>query len=372
MLEPTACRERQRRVVAVMQRLRLDQLLLTRPEHVQYLTGFRPHRLMVAAVVLEPNGWCTLVAPNQAPTSAAADQVLVFPAQFLATLRQDQMRAAAETLAGSDVARTKGSGSLRIGIEGSQGAEHPRQALASGRSVEWVDIEPELWELRRKKDRDELLLIRRAIECTHAMYARARELLRPGISELQVYGELHSAAVQCAAEPLLDLGNDFQCNSPGGPPRPRIAEAGELYILDLGVSYRGYYSDNCRTFAFEPPSDLQQHAWEAIIAVLNMVERSVRPGVRCREIYREAKSMLDAVHPDAFFHHLGHGIGLYPHEAPHLNPHWNDRFQEGEVFTAEPGLYWPALRAGIRIEDDYLVTADGVERLSLSPRELFP
>ena len=71
-----------------------------------------------------------------------------------------------------------------------------------------------------------------------------------------------------------------------------------------------------------------------------------------------------------FNHHLGHGIGLFPHEAPHLNPNWDDTFQEGETFTAEPGLYAPELRAGMRIENNYLVTHDGVECLTDFPLEL--
>jgi Xaa-Pro aminopeptidase len=71
-----------------------------------------------------------------------------------------------------------------------------------------------------------------------------------------------------------------------------------------------------------------------------------------------------------FNHHLGHGIGLFPHEAPHLNPHWDDTLEVGEVFAAEPGLYAPELKAGMRIENDYLVTATGVELLSDFPLEL--
>jgi Xaa-Pro aminopeptidase len=69
---------------------------------------------------------------------------------------------------------------------------------------------------------------------------------------------------------------------------------------------------------------------------------------------------------------LGHGIGLFPHEGPHLNPslEWDDLFEEGDVFTVEPGLYTPAMRAGIRLENDYLVTATGVELLSNFPLEL--
>jgi Xaa-Pro aminopeptidase len=58
------------------------------------------------------------------------------------------------------------------------------------------------------------------------------------------------------------------------------------------------------------------------------------------------------------------------HETPRLNPHWDDTFEIGDVFTAEPGLYGEDLRAGIRVENDYLVTSSGVERLSHFPPEL--
>jgi len=68
--------------------------------------------------------------------------------------------------------------------------------------------------------------------------------------------------------------------------------------------------------------------------------------------------------------HLGHGIGLFPHEAPHLNPAWDDVLQEGEVIAVEPALYDPVLRTGLRLENDYLVTADGLELLSPFPLDL--
>ncbi len=106
------------------------------------------------------------------------------------------------------------------------------------------------------------------------------------------------------------------------------------------------------------------------MGVLAHVEKNVRPGYSCKALFNEAKAMLDDYAKDAFFHHLGHGIGLFPHEAPHLNSSWDDTFQEGEVFTAEPGLYTPGLKAGIRIEEDYLVTTNGVEKLTRFPTEL--
>lgn len=367
-LDVDCCRERQRALLGVLERLKADRAVIARPEHVQYLTGFRPHRLMCAALSLDSNGHCLLVSPNCPPDAAAADAVVTFPAQYHATLRQEQALAAAETLGKAlgerQVAR-------RLAVEYRCFGSHLRQATIGAADVELVDIEPELWRLRRRKYPDELRMIARAEACTEAMYARAREIIRPGISELDVFCELHAAAVAAAGEPLTDLGNDFQCNSPGGPPRPRAAQVGELFIIDLGPAYRGYYADNCRTFAVGGrASDEQLKAWERIVAVLDMIERTVRPGVKCRSVFEQAQQMLDCYCPKSFCHHLGHGFGLFPHEAPHLNPHWDDTFEEDEVFTAEPGLYKPELRAGIRLEQNYRVTATGVERLNSFPLDL--
>ena len=118
------------------------------------------------------------------------------------------------------------------------------------------------------------------------------------------------------------------------------------------------------------PTDEQLKAREFIVSVLDHVAAIVKPGVSCAALFAEAKAMLDEYEPDSFCHHLGHGIGLFPHETPHLNSSWDDTFQEGDVFTAEPGLYTEALRAGIRIEENYLVTTDGVEQLTRFPTEL--
>lgn len=363
-LDPAECRSRQRRLRHLMSDAGIDRAVVVSAENVQYLTGFRPHRLMAAAVVLDADGRCVLAAPNQGPEHCAADEVVPFEAQWCATLRQDQVEAAATALASVVSGHTR-----RCGVERSLAGPHLSRVVGDWNTS--ADLEPLMQRLRRNKHADELALIRRAIECTDAMYTRAREIIRPGVSELDVYNELHAAAVSAAGEALVALGNDFQCGTPGGPARQRSAESGELYILDLGPCYRGYYADNCRTFAVDgEPTDVQVRAWEAVVGVLGWVESRVRPGVSCRKTYDEAKQMLGAFRGASFPHHLGHGFGLFPHETPHLNPHWDDCFEEGDVFTAEPGLYGPELRGGIRLEQNYLVTAEGVERLTAFPLEL--
>jgi Xaa-Pro aminopeptidase len=198
-------------------------------------------------------------------------------------------------------------------------------------------------------------------------FDRARQIIQPGVAELEVFNQLHAAAVAEAGEPLSAmLGNDYACGCMGGPPRPdRCAAAGEIYILDVGPAYRGYFADVTRSFAVGgKPTDEQLSAWETLAEILALFERIARPGVRCRDIWAGAEEQLQARHASSFAHHLGHGVGLQPHEFPHLNPRWDDVLAEGDVVTVEPGLYAPQLRGGVRLENQYLITATGCRSLT--------
>ena len=325
---------------------------------------------MTAALVMEADGYCVLSAPNKEPEIAAVDDVVVFEAQWLSTLRQDQFVDTSTAL--SAVLDDQSAG--RIGADCRTSGPYVLGVIAGSAGVnvaEVIDVEPAIWDLRRKKDPDELAMMKRAIDCTTAMYTRAREIIQPGICELEVYNQLHAAAVEVAGEAITYLGNDYQCGERGGMPRERKAQAGELYILDLGPAYRGYFADNCRTFSVDGnPTDDQISAWNTISEVLDMVAITVKPGLRCQDLFEKASEMLGENSLGVFPHHLGHGVGLYPHETPHLNPNWDDEFREGDVFTAEPGLYGESLRAGIRLEQNYRVTSDGVEILTPFPLDL--
>jgi Xaa-Pro aminopeptidase len=362
-IDPAACRSRQKRLLDVMQKQRLDLVIVTTIEHMQYFVGPRFPWTMSPVAAIDNSGRVTLVAPNQAPKVAAADNVLTYEAQWHSTLRNDQRKASSEVL----VKALLGSPApARIGVEFSCFSQH---LLRLGGQV--VDIEPEIYRLRRKKDPDELAKLRKAIEATGKMYARAREIIRPGVQELDVFNELQAVAVRDYGEMLTGTGNDYACGEMGGPPRSnRAAQAGELYILDLGPAFRGYFSDNSRAIAVTEPSKEQLVAWQAIQEVFQHIESTARPGKSCKQLFQEVQAMLDRAPYGKFAHHLGHGIGLFPHETPHLNPFWDDTFEVGDVFTCEPGLYAPELKAGMRLENDYLVTQNGIENLSPFPMEL--
>jgi Xaa-Pro aminopeptidase len=305
------------------------------------------------------------------PAVAAADDLVPYEAQRHSTLRNDQRVASAAVL----LDRLRGhTAPRRVGVDFSSCGPHTvgeplRQSLQLAERAEHVDIEPTLYYLRRRKESDELALMKKAIAATGRMYERARAIVTPGATELQVFNQLQAVAVEEFGEPQSALpGNDYACAARGGPPRDRRCQEGELYILDLGPAFRGYFSDNCRTLAVGgQPTELQQRTWEAIAAVFPVVESTVKPGVSCKALFEQVQRQLDDYLPGVFNHHLGHGVGLFPHEAPHLNPLWDDRFEVGDVFTAEPGLYTPELRAGIRLENQYLVTENGVELLTDFP-----
>jgi Xaa-Pro aminopeptidase len=363
-IDVSACRARQLRMLEVMQQQNLDLVVVTQNEHVQYLAGPRFAWTFQPFAALTREGKLTLVAPNKIPQVAAADEVLTYEAQWHSTMRNDQREASSAVLAKWLAAQPKHDW---IGIEYSTFPVYLSQQL----KAEFFDIEPSLYRLRRRKDPDELARLRKAIAGTGKMYAKAREIIRPGVSELHVFNELQAVAVHEYGEMLTGTGNDYACGAMGGPPRDRKAEDGELYILDLGPAFRGYFADNSRAFAVNgKPTDLQMQAWETILRVFAHLEKTVKPGKSCKELFHEAEEILKQSPVGQFGHHLGHGVGLFPHEGPHLNPFWNDTFEVGDVFTAEPGLYAPELRAGMRLENDYLVTETGVELLSDFPLEL--
>jgi Xaa-Pro dipeptidase len=301
-----------------------------------------------------------LIAPVPLEEEFAADEIVVYESNRCCTLVDDQLGNAMEVL------RTRQAKFGRIGIDGALPAK-----LLDRPSSTWTDLQDALWTLRRKKDADEVAVLEHAIRATEAAYQAAYEALRAGITEIELCGEIQRAAMVAAGEILGEFGNDFQIGDLGSVPRDRKAETGEMAILDLSVTYRGYRSDMCRSYVVgRKPSADQLDGYQRIMPVFEWIKAEIKPGVSCRAFDRKVREHLDGYRGWKFFHHLGHGTGLSAHEAPRLNPEFDDVFQAGDVFTAEPGLYGPELKAGMRIEEIYVVTETGVRQLTKCPTKL--
>src|SRR5688500_14573398 len=129
-----AARARQQRMLAEMQKLKLDVVIVQTIEHVQYLTGARFGWVFSPLAALRADGHLTLVAPRKAQQPAAADEILTYEAQWHSTLRNDQRMASSEVLLKALQGKPSGK---RIGVEFSCFTSH-----LAGLAGERIDIEP--------------------------------------------------------------------------------------------------------------------------------------------------------------------------------------------------------------------------------------
>ncbi len=355
----TQCRIRQNRLRAELSRHALDAVLLTEPGHVHYLTGYWTRSVFKRLVLIQRDGPTSLVVPAGIPSHpAAADEVIEYEATRCATLVDDPLSVALASVS-RQLARTEHLAcdtGIPLGLDG------PHRV---------TDAMPMMLPLRRRKDDDEVSLLRRATQAAEAGLSWARSALGEGVDETWLFAGIQQAAVWNAGETLGEFGNDFQVGAVGSAPRRRKAKSHEIAIFDVSVVLRGYSSDMCRSFVVGgQPTAEQCDAHEQITRILAYVERNVQPGVRCRDVFEYARQQLDGYRGYRFTHHLGHGIGLSAHEAPRINPHYDDSFQIGDVFTIEPGLYDPSLKAGIRVENIYHLSDNGLVQLTSYPAEL--
>lgn len=232
---------------------------------------------------------------------------------------------------------------------------------------EWTDLTPFILVMRRAKDPDELAQIRRAIRAVEAGHRAARLAIRPGVTELGVYSAIFAAIVMDAGEPVLplcDLVSGPRAFAIGGPPTDRVIQPGDVMIADIFPVIGGYRADFTATYAASDQLTPQQQSLEtALHAALEAGEQQMRPGASASAIYQAVKQALDERgFTGNFPHHAGHGLGLGHPEAPFLVADSNETLVEGDIITLEPGAYGPDF--GGRIEHDYLITADGFERLT--------
>ncbi|EAF8142999.1 aminopeptidase P family protein [Listeria monocytogenes] len=157
---------------------------------------------------------------------------------------------------------------------------------------------------------------------------------------------------------------------PHGTPGETKIKKGDLVLFDLGVVHKGYCSDITRTVAFGDISDEQKKIYDTVLEAQIAAVEKVKAGVKASEIDLTARNIIrEAGFGDYFPHRLGHGLGASVHEFPSITETNSMELQENMVFTIEPGIYVPGV-AGVRIEDDLVVTKDGVQVLTEFPKTL--
>jgi len=223
-------------------------------------------------------------------------------------------------------------------------------------------------ELRRRKDEDELAILRRCMNATDAGHAWARANIKAGMTELDVYRGVNSTCIQSAGQAVIVYGDFAVCPGPerhGGPPTNRALKNGDMFILDYSVVISGYRSDFTNTLVVGGNPTLEQKKlYDACMAAITGGESKLKAGGACLDVYRSVVDAFDKLGVAQYFpHHAGHGIGLSHPEAPFFVRNANEKLVAGDVVTLEPGLYVEGV-GGIRIERNYLITSSGFEQMS--------
>lgn len=140
--------------------------------------------------------------------------------------------------------------------------------------------------------------------------------------------------------------------------------------MDFGAVYEGYCSDMTRTVVLGQPSAKQQEVYQTVLSAQLAALDILGPGKTGQEVDKVARDIIGQKgYGDYFGHGLGHSLGLAIHENPRLSPHDPTILQPGMLVTVEPGIYLPGF-GGVRIEDLVVITADGIENLTKSRKEL--
>ena len=234
----------------------------------------------------------------------------------------------------------------------------------------WTDFSYELAGLRRHKDDWEISCIAKASQIAGIAYMETLSLVKPGMTELEFAKQLELAISRHQGEGVwhnsdMIVASGVRGAMPHGVATDKRMEKGESVTVDYGAIYGAYMSDITRNFSLGKPADpLLIDLHEILFKAHHDAADLLRPGIKASAVHAVAQKVIaDAGYGGCFGHALGHSLGLEIHEMPHLSLRSNEVLEVGDVVTVEPGIYLPG-RGGLRLEDDYLIVADGAVRLT--------
>ncbi len=345
----------------------LDAAFITTPDNVFYVSGFRsnPHERLLGVVIFkdaEPLMICPKMEVPDAKEAGWSFDVVGHqdtdqPWQLL-----------------KEAIERKGVNIAQLAIEKSHMTVERLEALQElFPQASFARLDDQLNSMRVVKDESELVILRKAAEyADYAIEVGVSEIAE-GKTELEILTAIELALkkkgiAHMSFDTMVLSGP--KTASPHGKPGDRKIQKGDFILFDLGVIYKGYCSDITRTVSFGEPSDAQKEVYEAVRKAEQDAVDAVKPGVRAMDLDKIARDVItQAGYGEFFTHRLGHGLGISVHEFPSVTGNNEMELIEGMVFTIEPGIYDPSI-TGVRIEDDVVVTKNGVEVLTKYPKEL--
>lgn len=236
----------------------------------------------------------------------------------------------------------------------------------------WSDASTALRDVRMIKDAGEIARLRVAAEIASKAGVEIPGLLKAGMTEIELAAEIeyrmmHHGSTGRSFSTIVGFGASGA--EPHYSPQARRLAPGESLVCDFGALHRRYASDITRSFHFGPTDAEMKRVHEKVLEAQAAALARIRAGVIARDVHLAAQAVIDASPwKGRFTHGLGHSIGLAVHDGFGMNHLAEEPLEAGMAITVEPGIYLPG-HGGVRIEDDVVVTREGFEFLTTTPRE---
>jgi Xaa-Pro aminopeptidase len=360
------------RVRALMAEENLDALVVRAPDNVLYLTNFWGMKGYDACVF--PRDGEPILVCLEASAEDAARTAWTSDVRYVRGYDPGDSR--------PPLARTldavAGAARGRVGLELSLGTQASDRMVGEPTTFTraWFDAFPDamdatplLARARSIKTQQEIVRIRIANEIAAAAMEHVRRRLRPGMTESEAaaiwQGHVHGEGTR---RKDVELALPFSLVWSGRGIKTFTATAdlpvveGEPVLFEIWVCADGYWADHTKNLVVGELTPAYAELEERLMRVYESALESIRPGASMAELDVRVRAEL-AFEPS---HPICHGVGARAHEPPYPHQAAAGVFEEGMVLAVEPGIYWEG-GGGLRVEDNFLVTADGVEKLSSFP-----
>jgi Xaa-Pro aminopeptidase len=357
----------------------LDALVVRAPDNVVYLTNFWGMKGYDACVFPcdgEPVLICLEASEEDAARTAWTADVRYIAGYHPADARPPFARTLDAAL---DAAKPYG----RVGLELSLGTQASDRMVGEPTTFTkawfdaWpdaVDAAPLLARARSIKTELEIARVRIANEIAAAAMEHVRTRLEPGMKESQVaalwQGHVHGDGT---ARADVELALPFSLVWAGKGIKTFTATSdlpvveGEPVLFEIWVCADGYWADHTKNLVVGQPTPAYAELERQLMEVYTAIIEGVHSHHSMSELDKTArKELADIGYPGQPTHPICHGVGARAHEPPYPHQAGGGEFEENMVLAIEPGVYW-AGGGGLRVEDNFLVTADGLEKLSSFP-----
>ena len=247
------------------------------------------------------------------------------------------------------------------------------QGYEKNLNAKLVPFNKPIFDFRASKEEWEIDLMKKAQAITDKAFEEVLPRIRVGMSELELQAELiycmyKNGGTGLAFDPIVVSGPNTSL--PHGVAGERKIQAGDFVTMDFGASYMGYCADMTRTVAVGFATEEMKKVYSIVLEAQNSAIAATKAGVTGAYVDGVARKVIeDAGFGENFGHGYGHSLGLEIHEAPNMNSRNQEPLPENAVCSAEPGIYLPG-KFGVRIEDVTILTKNGCEDITKSPKDL--